>query len=100
MIIKSPKPTSDLFVDECYQFDFEEFSDTRRWFSLPIIRDIPDLASTDKKKALALAESLMQEYSDYSFLYYWIGKLKGELRFPGEIKVNVIRETRSIEYAR
>ncbi|MEN6313833.1 MAG: hypothetical protein ABFD25_06260 [Clostridiaceae bacterium] len=84
MIIKSPKPTGDLFVDECYQFEFEEYSDPRRWFSLPIVKDIPDLASTDKRKALAIAESLMQDYSDYSFLFYWIGKLKGELGFAGE----------------
>ena len=27
-------------------------------------------------------------------------KIEGELKYPGEIKVNVIREMRAIEYAR
>ncbi|MEN6594842.1 MAG: hypothetical protein ABFC31_07860 [Clostridiaceae bacterium] len=90
MKIKSPQLTGDLFVDDCFHFEFEEFSDPRRWFSLPIIRDIPDLASTDKKKALSIAESLIQEYSDYSFLYYWIGKLKGELGFSGEPNITYL----------
>ena len=27
-------------------------------------------------------------------------KIESELKYPGEIKVNVIRETRAIEYAR
>jgi len=28
------------------------------------------------------------------------GKIKSDLNYPGEIKVNVIRETRAVEYAR
>ena len=28
------------------------------------------------------------------------GRIQEELRYPGEIKVNVIRETRVVEYAR
>ena len=27
-------------------------------------------------------------------------KIESEMKYPGEIKVNVIRETRAIEYAR
>jgi len=27
-------------------------------------------------------------------------KIESELKYPGEIKVNVIRETRAVEYAR
>jgi ribonuclease Y len=28
------------------------------------------------------------------------GKIQSELKYPGEIKVNVIRETRAVEYAK
>jgi len=28
------------------------------------------------------------------------GKIQGELKYPGEIKVNVIRESRAVEYAK
>lgn len=41
----------------------------------------------DDYKAILLAKSIAQ-------------KIEAELKYPGEIKVNVIRETRSIEYAR
>lgn len=41
----------------------------------------------DDYKAILLAKSIAQ-------------KIESELKYPGEIKVNVIRETRTIEYAR
>ena len=41
----------------------------------------------DDLKALRLAKEMAK-------------KIESELKYPGEIKVNVIRETRAVEYAR
>lgn len=84
MKVKTPPPTGILYVDVCYQIDFEEFSEPRRWQNIPRMREIPDLAFGDKQKALAAAESALREFSDYSFLYYWVAKLRGEIGFPDE----------------
>ena len=40
------------------------------------------------------------DYSAYNLAKDIARKIESELQYPGEIKVNVIRETRSIEYAR
>ena len=86
MNIKAPPRTGDTYVDTCFQFDYEEFGDSRRWHEIPSMREIPDLAFMDKKKALSVAEAALVENPDYSFLYYWIAKLRGELSYPGEPK--------------
>jgi len=51
------------------------------------LRIIVEEASLDDEKALMLARDVAR-------------KVEEEMNFPGQIKVNVIRETRSIEYAR
>lgn len=40
------------------------------------------------------------DYQAYNLAKDIARKIEGELQYPGEIKVNVIRETRAIEYAR
>ncbi len=42
----------------------------------------------------------VDDYSAYNMAKDIARKIEGELQYPGEIKVNVIRETRTIEYAR
>ena len=86
MIIKTPQKTGDPYVDSCFQFDFEEFDEPRVWHEIASLKDIPLIADTDKNKALAIAEAAIQEFKDYSFLYYWIGKLRGQLNYAGEPK--------------
>jgi len=84
MKIKSPPKIGIPYVDACFQFDYEEFNEPRRWHELPAMREIPDLAFIDKKKALIAAETALQGNTDYSFLYYWTAKLRGEMGYPGE----------------
>jgi ribonuclease Y len=40
------------------------------------------------------------DYQAYNMAKDIARKIESELQYPGEIKVNVIRETRAIEYAR
>ena len=40
------------------------------------------------------------DYQAYNLAKDIARKIESELQYPGEIKVNVIRETRAIEYAR
>lgn len=42
----------------------------------------------------------IDDYAAYNLARDIARKIEGELQYPGEIKVNVIRETRTIEYAR
>lgn len=42
----------------------------------------------------------IDEYASYNLAKDIARKIESELQYPGEIKVNVIRETRAIEYAR
>lgn len=42
----------------------------------------------------------VDDYQSYNLAKDIARKIEGELQYPGEIKVNVIRETRAIEYAR
>jgi len=42
----------------------------------------------------------VDDYSAYNLAKDIARKIEGELQYPGEIKVNVIRESRTIEYAR
>lgn len=42
----------------------------------------------------------VDDYHAYNLAKDIARKIEGELQYPGEIKVNVIRETRTIEYAR
>ncbi len=42
----------------------------------------------------------IDDYAAYNLAKDIARKIEGELQYPGEIKVNVIRETRTIEYAR
>lgn len=42
----------------------------------------------------------IDDYAAYQLAKNIAGKIESELRYPGEIRVNVIRETRIIEYAR
>lgn len=42
----------------------------------------------------------IDDYESYNLAKDIARKIEGELQYPGEIKVNVIRETRAIEYAR
>ncbi len=42
----------------------------------------------------------LDDYESYNLAKDIARKIEGELQYPGEIKVNVIRESRSIEYAR
>lgn len=51
------------------------------------IRIFVEPQKIDDLKALQLAKDIAK-------------KIEGELKYPGEIKVNVIRETRAVEYAR
>jgi ribonucrease Y len=44
--------------------------------------------------------SQVDDYQAYNLAKDIARKIEGELQYPGEIKVNVIRETRVIEYAR
>jgi len=44
--------------------------------------------------------SKIDDYQSYNLAKDIAHKIEGELQYPGEIKVNVIRETRVIEYAR
>lgn len=44
--------------------------------------------------------SLADDYQAYNLAKDIARKIESELQYPGEIKVNVIRETRAIEYAR
>ncbi len=44
--------------------------------------------------------SEIDDYESYNLAKDIAHKIEGELQYPGEIKVNVIRETRVIEYAR
>ena len=75
MKVPMPQPTGDLYVDTCFQIDFEEFEEPRRWHEIADMRVIPDMAMIDKRKALALAEAALRQYEDYSFAYYWVAKL-------------------------
>ncbi len=84
MQIKSLASTGDPYVDDCFHFDFEEFEEPRRWAAMPGIKDIPYIADTDKQKALTAAEAALKDNPDYSFLFYWIAKLRGSLGMPGE----------------
>ncbi len=84
MKVPMPQPTGDLYVDTCFQIDFEEFEEPRRWHEIADMRVIPDMAMIDKRKALAMAEAALRQYEDYSFAYYWVAKLRGEIGFPGE----------------
>lgn len=86
MIIKTPQKTGDPYVDACFQFDFEELDESRVWHEIASLKEIPFIADTDKRKALAIAEGAMKEFEDYSFLYFWIGKLRAQLNYPGEPK--------------
>jgi hypothetical protein len=84
MKVPTPPPTGILYVDTCYQIDFEEFDEPRRWHDIADMRVIPDMAMVDKRKALAMAEAALRKYDDYSFVYYWVAKLRGEIGFPEE----------------
>ncbi|EKD68197.1 MAG: hypothetical protein ACD_48C00030G0002 [uncultured bacterium] len=42
----------------------------------------------------------IDDYAAYNLAKDIARKIESELQYPGEIKVNVIRETRVIEYAR
>ncbi|HYE60192.1 MAG TPA: ribonuclease Y, partial [Candidatus Kapabacteria bacterium] len=42
----------------------------------------------------------IDDYKSYNLAKDIARKIENELQYPGEIKVNVIRETRVIEYAR
>ena len=84
MKVPTPPLTGILYVDTCYQIDFEEFDEPRRWNDIPRMRELPDMAFYNKEKALTVAEAALQEYADYSFVYYWVAKLRGEIGFPGE----------------
>lgn len=84
MQIKVPASTGDPYVDDCFHFDFEEFEEPRRWAAMPGIKDIPYIADTDKQKALTAAEAALKDNPDYSFLFYWIAKLRGSLGVAGE----------------
>ena len=44
--------------------------------------------------------SEMDDYQSYNLAKDIARKIESELQYPGEIKVNVIRETRVIEYAK
>ena len=90
MKIKTPPETGDSYIDSCFQFDFEEFSESRVWQEITPMKEIPFLADTNKRIALATAETALKQYADYSFLYYWIGKLRGDLNFPGEPKITYL----------
>jgi hypothetical protein len=83
--IQSPPATGNAYVDSCFQFEFEELDEPRIWHTIDDLKDIPRLAESGKAdKALALAEASLHQYSDYDFLYVWIGRLKAELEYSGE----------------
>ncbi len=84
MIITAPRATGDAYVDSCFQFDFEEFEETRMWGLIPGIKDIPLIADKDPRKALEAADTALKDYADYSFVFFWVGKLKGKLGYPDE----------------
>jgi hypothetical protein len=84
MKIKTPQPFGDPYVDSCFQFEFEELEETRVWHTIDGLKDVPFIADTDKKKALAIAERELQQYADYHFAYYWVGNLRSGLGYPGE----------------
>ncbi|MDK2980756.1 MAG: hypothetical protein PWQ55_1103 [Chloroflexota bacterium] len=84
MKVPVPQPTGELYVDTCFQIDFEEFIELRNWRDYADLRDIPDTAMVDKRKALSMALSVWEKYDDFSFVYYWIAKLRHETYFPGE----------------
>ena len=84
MKVPAPQLTDVLYVDACFQIDFEEFDEPRRWHEMADMRVIPDMAMVDKHKALAVAEAVLGQFPDYSFAYYWVAKLRQEIGFPGE----------------
>jgi ribonuclease Y len=43
---------------------------------------------------------IVDDYQAYNLAKDIARKIENELQYPGEIKINVIRETRVIEYAR
>ena len=82
--IKTPKLTGDPYVDSCFQLDFDELDEPRVWSEITDLKDIPFLADDDKRKALDVAEKALKAYPDYDFTYFWVGKLRGSLDYPGE----------------
>jgi hypothetical protein len=94
MIVKTPPRTGDAYVDSCFEFDFEEFDESRVWHEIASIKEIPFVADTDTRRALELAESALDDYRDYSFVYYWIGKLRGQLSYPGEPRTTYLEGLR------
>ena len=42
----------------------------------------------------------VDDYASYNLAKDIARKIENELQYPGEIKVNVIREVRAVEYAR
>ena len=66
------------------------FSDIEKCYALQAGREIRVFVNSEKVddlKALKLAKQIAT-------------KIEDELNYPGEIKVNVLREVRSVEYAR
>jgi hypothetical protein len=84
MKVPVPEPTGVLYVDTCFQIDFEEFVELRHWQDMADMRAIPDMSMVDKRKALPMAEAALEKFDDYSFAYYWVAKLRHETGFPGE----------------
>lgn len=81
---KRPSQTGNAYIDSCFQFELVDLDESRVWHEIDGLIDIPSLQDTDKKKALALAEASLPKFPDYDFVYVWIGRLKGQLGYPGE----------------
>jgi len=75
-----PPPTSDPFVDSCFQLDFEELEEPRNWRQMEDLANIPPLATGGRyQEALTIIEEGLARYPDYDFLYGWRGFIQAKL---------------------
>ncbi|MFH1286782.1 MAG: ribonuclease Y [Candidatus Magasanikbacteria bacterium] len=82
---------------EQYVARLEALEDTAKGF--PGVEKVYAIQAGREVRVFIQPEEI-DDYAAYNLAKDIARKIEGELQYPGEIKVNVIRETRAIEYAR
>lgn len=82
---------------EQYVARLEELEDTAKGF--PGVEKVYAIQA-GREIRVFVTPNEVDDYQSYNLAKDIARKIEAELQYPGEIKVNVIRETRAIEYAR
>jgi len=82
--IDFPELTGNSYVDSCFHPEFEEKLDTRDWRKIADLRSIPLTSRRNPREAIEILEAMLSTYPNYSFIYHWLGMLRGQLGQRGE----------------